>query len=347
MPGNVQGGFYISGSDSIFIIVDSKSDTINQELRRVIFHELVHALDDQIHNFIALQHSVRTSDEGNALRFCIEGDAEFQESRFMYGWMGQTQAIDDYLNALVSSYYYFSPYYSSLPYYWAYFYGGIFVNHVSAAYGMPAIDQRIFNARPVRTRDILDPSLFIDGPHATGLVDASALLTLIERDYTVYDLDELGEVLLCALLREWGEYANYRAYAHGLVADRIVVFEKELTFPLRLCWYTCWENEAEAAAFFGAYRRVLARKHNIVVNAADSVTSQTVWESGGKYNAYLEQNSEHVYIMEQFPLSNKQEYLNALRTMHLPEHSITAKTTRQAIKTYPRINKVPKGDVLF
>jgi hypothetical protein len=66
LPGNAMGGFYVPGSDTLFLPATMSVD---------MAHEVVHAYDDQTGTRIRQQSRAHTTDEGVALRAAIEGSA--------------------------------------------------------------------------------------------------------------------------------------------------------------------------------------------------------------------------------------------------------------------------------
>jgi hypothetical protein len=72
------GGFYDPVTKQLFV----RGTTLNPLGQTIVAHELTHALDDQYFDLRKLQDQSRNSDQDQAIRSLIEGDARSVENRF-------------------------------------------------------------------------------------------------------------------------------------------------------------------------------------------------------------------------------------------------------------------------
>lgn len=78
--GNNVAGYYISGSDSMVLILNNAQDALTTQNKMTIFHEAIHAMQDQYHDLSTLTADIANFDEAFAYRAAVEGEAHLMES---------------------------------------------------------------------------------------------------------------------------------------------------------------------------------------------------------------------------------------------------------------------------
>ncbi|HEU4395311.1 MAG TPA: hypothetical protein VFS92_07070 [Planctomycetota bacterium] len=86
------GGYY-SSRDKVFTLVDGDGGSLN---RMIVFHELIHALEDQHYDFRATEKPLRDADRTDrwrAYRALVEGSAQLHTDRWVDGEPGRRKEI--------------------------------------------------------------------------------------------------------------------------------------------------------------------------------------------------------------------------------------------------------------
>lgn len=197
-------GFYIPGTDHLWIVADATSD--QDALKSTIAHELVHALQDQ---HFELRQEVATSLDGAAAhRILIEGDATYTELLYSYGnpsiqWLnanasfGTMQSTREYIES--DSSLSRMPLISTLPTLLPYFKGPGLV-HYLRKFGWPLVDSMLRNP-PGSTHNCLTNHLArtraeiieFDPNHSFPTMEALG-------GWTALGSDRIGEVMVNTLL---------------------------------------------------------------------------------------------------------------------------------------------------
>jgi hypothetical protein len=69
-------GFYVQGTDSMYIVLGDSATGLTTQDSLALFHEFVHALQDQYFDLTAIDSQANSSDQIFAARFAVEGEAE-------------------------------------------------------------------------------------------------------------------------------------------------------------------------------------------------------------------------------------------------------------------------------
>ena len=85
------GGFYDSKTKHLYV----RSITLNPLAQSIIAHEMTHALDDEYFDLTKIQRAGENSDQDEAIRSLIEGDARAVENRFNKALTTQRKAQED------------------------------------------------------------------------------------------------------------------------------------------------------------------------------------------------------------------------------------------------------------
>jgi hypothetical protein len=345
---NQVGGFYQPGADSLYLVVESGTRALTFDDSIALFHELVHALQDQYHDLTQLYGAITSSDRYYALDYTVEGEAElltmYYAYKLFYGSYPSTPGpvvyqfdtmatiVNHFLDSLHAA---GEPLLCYQPVYWAYYsYGPLFINAV-AGMNWPIIDNVIFAALPVATSEIMHPQTYISKNEHS--LNVTAMLTTLDNTQVLYDVDELGEMLTCVLFREW-DFPGYASLAQGLLADKMITFSDSLTDSLRLIWYTLWQDSMKSAMFTANYASLIQNKLNITLPAPVIQGTKTMY-SDTVDCVYAEQDSTYAFVMEKYEPAHRDLWIAELR-------SVTVSTlAKKAVagRPYPFVKKRRPG----
>ncbi len=256
-------GYYVN--DRIVIVTDD-TDAIRID-RRVLVHELVHALQDQQ---FGLDRSGETIDERRAELGLIEGEADYlphlYDDRCGEEWQcladtdrpaGEPRTFNVGLFLSI-----FAPYSAGPP----------FVAHLHETGGWDRVD-RAYDDRPVSTSQLIHPETYPDtAPADVDVPDrSSADWEPVTDDDGEIERETIGEATLFGTLwangvidRPLTEGApafspyNYSApETDGWAGDTIQVYT-DADNRTGHVWELAWESDEDAAAFADAYRELLA-----------------------------------------------------------------------------------------
>lgn len=344
------GGFYVPGSDSLWVIVADSDTVIDTNTRVSLFHEFVHALQDQYYSLNLLESRITSSDQAYALRYVIEGEAGYLD--WFYGiklyegaypsssdrvlW-GLRQYEQDINQALENFHDAGERFFVYQPLIWAYTYGPEFVGSVVGNMDWSLIDTRLFARLPVRTREVLEPAVYWAGNRTGFVVRMDSVMEVVSRDGLVLDYDEYGSVYTSVLLREWGE-PNWYSISLKLVSDRIVAWGDSAGDSVSLCWYTHWIDKPSRDIFIGAYRNVMSAKYGSPV--ADLGLSGNEWVMDDMANrCYLESKGNDVYVLERYRTGTKDKLIDAARSARVLNWGVLGKISADNTKIYGRVKK--------
>ena len=203
-------GFYDARSRRLLV----RGATPTPAVRRVLVHELTHALDDQYFTLERPGMDRRDDEAGVAFEALVEGDAVRVESRYFESLSvderreaevdGETGTLADVprvFQALLTF-----PYEA----------GASFVDALVAAGGTARVDAA-FAAPPTTTQQILHPQRFLVGEAAKPPPDPRANGRAVDRGV-------LGELLLRLVLQESVERTTAARAAAGWSGDRYVAW---------------------------------------------------------------------------------------------------------------------------
>jgi hypothetical protein len=149
------GGLYDPVSKQLFI----RGTTLNPLGQVIVAHELTHALDDQYFDLRHLQEAAANSDQDQAIRSLIEGDARSVENRFRAALMpAERNRADAEQKAEFGAAGRATkpPIFLELDSAFPYEVGAMFVDYLRAHGGTPTLDAA-FTLPPTSTLQILDP----------------------------------------------------------------------------------------------------------------------------------------------------------------------------------------------
>jgi|GEM_PF-7037025 hypothetical protein len=343
-------GFYVPGTDSLYIILNDTATGLTFDDSVTIFHEFVHALQDQYFNLKEISYNTQPSDVFFARRYVIEGEAELLENYYAYKLslgvypssptpiMNQLNQDQIWADALLDSMHQAGePLLANMPFLWEYYsYGPKFINAI-AGMNWSIIDNTIFSALPLRMLEILHPSEY--SPNNEYFLNTESLDSTIsiELSDSIEEEDQQGELLTDVIFREW----NFDAYAtisDGIMVDDVIVFKDLQTDSLRMIWYTYWQDSSAGSTFFTNYANLVNKKRNILLPAAvDSPTY--VFINDTMDNIYIEQAGNYVFTLENCAKSELNGFIGQCRLLKPQLYGALAKARVPANKRYPHVNK--------
>ena len=278
------------------------------EQKRVIAHELVHALQDQHFNLRRFERWPKgDSDAELAAHALIEGDATVVMIQYDLDQEGAridvtkvaplTERMLDEDSASDAKNY---PVLSAAPrvlrenLQFPYVYGAGFVQAVLKAQSWKALDEG-FTDLPASTEQIMHPEKFLsrDNPVKIALPD---LLGVLGSDWKQADTDVNGEFGYQVVLTEFISKRAARIAAAGWGGDRYVLLENKGTGASILGQFTTWDTPADAREFFDAYSERTENRYK-VTRPADLNARSRVYETGEGLAA-VEIRDQDVVIVE-------------------------------------------------
>jgi hypothetical protein len=341
-------GFYVPGTDSLYVILADTATGLGLQDSLTLFHEFVHALQDQYFNLVAIDTLSSTSDQYYASDYVIEGEAELLMDYYWFklvngsypstatpvvSFLNQEQiGTEQYLDSLHQA---GVPMLTNMPMQWEYFsYGPKFINAI-AGMNWSIIDNTIFPALPLRMLEILHPSEYSSSNEYW--LDVTNLETAIVDSGVIQDEDELGELLSDVMFREW-DFSSYSTIPTGMMADNVIVFRDLHVDSLRMVWNTYWTDSSAGASFFANYAALVNKKRGIQLPpAVDSGAIAFVKDTVN--NIYIEQGGNYVFTIENYSKSSLNNLIANCRTVNPNLLSSLAKARAGTSRTYPRINK--------
>jgi hypothetical protein len=244
-------GFYVPREKTMFL----GGDLGEPELQATLWHELVHALQDQYYNLDkALDWAPDKSDSLSAVHALAEGDATSAMIDAIYAERGMkaTDIPDSLMNAQgalaidVSTQ---VPGIIKRSLIAAYFDGLAFVNALRRAGGWQAVDAA-WQKPPTSTEQLLHVDKFLKGeaPEAVSIPSA-----LSGGPQTIALHDIYGEQTLRILFEEWMPARTARECAEQWAGDRIALFSDGKRMAVG--WRIRFDTEAAAKRALVAFAR--------------------------------------------------------------------------------------------
>jgi hypothetical protein len=289
LAGNI-AGFYDPAAKELFLIQETDENQ-NQMMQMagmtnevIVFHELVHALQDQVWGLQPFIEGESNLDVAQAKRTLVEGDATFNMTRLddnpmlkmnyammpssKTGMVQMTQmaaglGLDEEAmagqDAMMKA-----PAVLLDPMLFDYADGYRFVVKLvgkkkDGEYDLSPLDAAFANP-PLSTEQILHPRKYTgeekDWPTTIALPDLAAGLG---KGWSLVYENTLGELLTRTWLNEFG-IKRVRRIHRGWDGDRFAVFAKEGKTDA-LLWMSTWDRDVDAREFAEAARAVLLKKY--------------------------------------------------------------------------------------
>jgi hypothetical protein len=258
--------------------------------KRVIAHELVHALQDQHFNLRRFERwpkgdsdaelAAHALVEGEATLVMIEYDFEQQGMKFDIAKVGSlTDSLMEQDNDSDAKSY---PVLASAPkvlkenLQFPYLYGAGFVGAVLKNSSWQALDMS-YERLPASTEQIMHPERFLvrDDPVKIDIPD---LIGALGPDWKKADADVNGEFGYLVALAEFIPKNAARLAAAGWGGDRYALYENKATGALVLAQYTTWDTEQDAKQFFEAYSERTQKRYKLT-RPVDVSVSPGIYET--------------------------------------------------------------------
>jgi len=276
-------GFYKPETCTFYLVAGNDG----RGARPIVFHELVHALDDQYFDLTALGDAVKEdSDREIALKGLIEGCAAYHQGIYEaehpddHKAMLKAQATPELMAKQLKMMDEVPPALVAVMALYPYNNAKDWV--ASMKPDAHAIE-RLFNDPPVSTEQVLHPEKFpLDGPrdypHKVATPDVASVLGDGFENVDDNDMGELMIGMLLTQLSQGGKYAptlinsidmktgglGFRGAAktasQGWDGDRYTAWMEKSSGKATIVWVTVWDSETDAREFYEAYGDLLGKR---------------------------------------------------------------------------------------
>ena len=242
-------GFYDPETGEMVVVSSNSGDKLSASDEVTFAHEVVHALQDQHFDLMAIQadDSVAADDQYLAVSALIEGDATVGQVQYMIEHPMLLVSLQAELADLDSSELDSAPPFISGTLLFPYDYGATFVSALYEEGGWDLVDKAFTNL-PQSTEQILHPEKYLAGE---ALIDVAINdpLPVLGDDWSIFDVNTLGEYII-QLFLDTGEIrpSDAQQAAEGWGGDTYVVAGTE--DETVLVWSTEWDSEEDAEEFF-------------------------------------------------------------------------------------------------
>ena len=243
--------------------------------KRVMAHELVHALQDQHFNLRRFESwpkgdsdaelAAHALVEGEATLVMIEYDFEQQGLKLDMNKIGSLtdNMIEQDSDSDAKAY----PVLAAAPkvlkenLQFPYIYGAGFVGAVLKSRSWHALDTS-YESLPASSEQIMHPERFLirDNPVKIEMPDLAGSLG---PNWKKADADVNGEFGYLVALAEFIPKRTARTAADGWGGDRYALYENKATGALLLAQYTAWDTESDAKEFFDAYSERTLKRYKL------------------------------------------------------------------------------------
>ena len=242
-------GFYDPETGEMVVVSSNSGDKLSASDEVTFAHEVVHALQDQHFDLMAIQadDSVAADDQYLAVSALIEGDATVGQVQYMIEHPMLLVSLQAELADLDSSELDSAPPFISGTLLFPYDYGATFVSALYEEGGWDLVDKAFTNL-PQSTEQILHPEKYLAG-EAPIDVAINDPLPVLGDDWSIFDVNTLGEYII-QLFLDTGEIrpSDAQQAAEGWGGDTYVVAGTE--DETVLVWSTEWDSEEDAEEFF-------------------------------------------------------------------------------------------------
>ncbi|HXG92363.1 MAG TPA: hypothetical protein VNN73_08340 [Blastocatellia bacterium] len=259
--------------------------------KRVIAHELVHALQDQHFDLRRFEKWPKgDSDAELAAHALVEGEATLVMIQYDLDQQGirldltklpslANTMLDQDTDSDAKNY----PVLASAPkvlrenLQFPYIYGAGFVQSVLKSGSWQTLNNGYTNL-PASSEQIIHPEKFLtrDNPVKIEMAD---LLPALGKSWKQADADVNGEFGYQVLLAEFIPKQSARTAAAGWGGDRYALYENKETSALIVAQYTTWDTANDAREFFDAYANRTEKRYG-AARAKDSTAQLRVYETG-------------------------------------------------------------------
>jgi hypothetical protein len=262
------------------------------EQKKVMAHELVHALQDQHFDLRRFERWPKgDSDAELAAHALVEGEATLVMIQYDLEQSGMRgidltrlgsltdRLLEGDINADDPNY----PVLSAAPIVlrenlqFPYIYGAGFAQALLKNSSWRGLDNA-YKQLPASTEQIMHPEKFIARENPVK-IELANLAEVFGRDWKQSDADVNGEFGYQVLLGEFISKSAARAAANGWGGDRYAFYENKATGASVLAQYTTWDSAADAKEFFDAYSDRSEKRYK-VAGPVDRSAQPRVYETG-------------------------------------------------------------------
>lgn len=245
------------------------------EQKKVIAHELVHALQDQHFNLRRFERWPKgDADAELALHALVEGEAtlimiqyDFEQQGMRLDMTKVGPLTDRLLEGDTEDKDPAYPVLSAAPkvlrenLQFPYIYGAGFVQAVLKSSSWRGLDNA-YEVLPASTEQIMHPERFLarDNPVKIEMPDLGAAFG---QDWKQSDADVNGEFGYQVILSEFIPKRAARLAANGWGGDRYALYENKATGAAALIEYTAWDSASDAKEFFDAYSERIEKRYKV------------------------------------------------------------------------------------
>lgn len=259
--------------------------------KRVIAHELVHALQDQHFNLRRFERWPKgDSDAELAAHALVEGEATLVMIQYDFEQQGmkldlsKIAALTDGMieqdsDSDAKSY----PVLAGAPkvlkenLQFPYLYGAGFVGAVLKSRSWTGLDTS-YVTLPSSTEQIMHPERFLDRDDPVK-IEMPDIAGALGADWKKADGDVNGEFGYLVALAEFIPKRAAKTAAAGWGGDRYALYENKVSGALALAQFTTWDRETDAKEFFEAYSDRTGKRYKLA-RPMESSPQRRVWETG-------------------------------------------------------------------
>lgn len=248
-------GYYDPETDELVVVTQTGELEVADKV--TMAHEIVHGLQDQHFNLVALDDSAQNVDQSAAISALVEGDASFTMGEYVFAYLdpmelaelfGQSQQEFPVLDS--------APRYIQEGLLFPYQDGQTFIQALESAGG----DERVnaaFENPPLSTEQILHPEKYLgENPDQPATVDLPDISGDLGDGWEQINSNVLGEWDINIMLDENGA-SNSEQAAAGWGGSRFAVYEQGDDSAVAVL-RTTWDTPDDRAEFEGALQEMLA-----------------------------------------------------------------------------------------
>jgi hypothetical protein len=302
------------------------------EQKRVIAHELVHALQDQHFNLRRFERwpkgdsdaelAAHALVEGEATLVMIEYDFEQQGMKLDISKIGaltdgmlEQDSDNDAKNYPVLA---GAPKVLKENLQFPYLYGAGFVGAVLKSRSWKGLDAS-YATLPSSTEQIMHPERFLDRDDPVK-IEISDLSAALGPDWKKTDADVNGEFGYLVALAEFIPKRAAKIAAAGWGGDRYALYENKVSGALLLAQFTTWDTGIDAKEFFEAYSERTAKRYKLA-KSLESNPQRRVCDTGEGL-ASIELRGKDVVMIE--GASSREQLARASERMWQSKKSIVS-----------------------
>ena len=273
-------GYYDPDTKELVVVTDQGELGVSDKV--TMAHEIVHALQDQHFDLIAIDEFAIDADHDTAITALVEGDATLSMTDYMLGYLDPLELIEllgETFQGAESDVLDNAPRYIADGLLFSYDSGQVFATALIDEGGYTAIDEA-FSDPPTSTEQILHPEKYI-GPDRDEpmLVDNPDVSRDLGEDWELLRGDVLGEWDLRIMLEDNGvAAARARAAAEGWGGSWFDIYESDAGALSLLT--TRWDSDEDAEEFADAIMRTYGSDSEIGAIWTDGERTSSVLASG-------------------------------------------------------------------